>query len=69
MSEDIRRTRKSKTGDGDMRVGSREWGRGGGWRRNQRRGEREKGKVGGIEIGTEGREESKRECKGGRMKC
>ena len=29
MSEDIRRTRKSKTGDGDMRVGSREWGRGG----------------------------------------
>ena len=42
MSEDIRRTRKSKMGDGDMRVGSREWGRGGMETEPEKRRERER---------------------------
>ena len=59
MSEDIRRTRKSKMEDGDMGVGSREWGKGGGRRRSQRQGEREKGKV-GAKSWTEGKKRGKR---------
>ena len=56
MSEDKEEQKgRWRHGSREQRVGER----GGGWRRNQRRGEREKGKMGGIEIGTEGREESK----------
>ena len=56
MSEDIRRTRKSKMEDGDMGVGSREWGK---ETEPEIRREREKGKV-GAKSWTEGKKRGKR---------